>query len=495
MSSKLALAERVFVAARDSRGSQHLIRDRRSTSTQQRVFMNTFRSLRFLLGVWLALTAGLAPPAHAQSNTPEIIHVETGTHKLLRYPSAVGRVAIGDPKTADVNVINGRELLVNGIKPGITSLLVWPRSAGKRGGADAKEYRISVGALPSTDPELAQLDIQPNGALDGTAPNLLAHRRAVQIAGPGAKDANADRSAVFGETQVTSQVRIVEVNRTSLQQYGFNVFKNSSNTLASLSTPSSITGVQSNTSGLGLTVLSATGFLPAASAFNLLLGNPQAGLFGALSVLQSNGLARVLAEPSLTALSGQTASFLAGGEFPYPVPQSSGSGTGGGTITVQFREFGVRLNLTPTVLSSNRIAMKVAPEVSDLDFTNALQISGTTVPGLVIRRTDTTVELGDGETFVISGLVSNNLTNNINKVPWLGDIPVLGAFFRSTTINRQEKELIMIVTPHLVRPIAKGAPLPPLPGESTDRYRPNFAETMFLETGNFGQTNESGYSK
>jgi pilus assembly protein CpaC len=202
----------------------------------------------------------------------------------------------------------------------------------------------------------------------------------------------------------------------------------------------------------------------------------------------------VLAEPSLTALSGQTASFLAGGEFPYPVPQTSG-GSGSGTITVQFREFGVRLNLTPTVLSNSRIAIKVAPEVSDLDFTNGLSISGTTVPGLIIRRTDTTVELGDGETFVISGLVSNNLTNNVDKVPWLGDIPVLGAFFRSTRIDRTEKELIMVVTPHLVRPIARGAALPPLPGESTNGYRPNFAETMFFESGDFGQSSESGYSK
>jgi len=155
----------------------------------------------------------------------------------------------------------------------------------------------------------------------------------------------------------------------------------------------------------------------------------------------------------------------------------------------------VRLNLTPTVLSNNRIAIKVAPEVSDLDFTNAITISGTTIPGLIVRRTDTTVELGDGETFVLSGLVSNNLTNNVDKVPWLGDIPVLGAFFRSTRIDRTEKELVMVITPHLVRPIAKGTALPPLPGEGTDRYRPNFAETMFLETGDFGQDADTGYSK
>ena len=234
-----------------------------------------------------------------------------------------------------------------------------------------------------------------------------------------------------------------------------------------------------------------TGFLPIGDAFNIVFGNN--GYTGILSVLERKGLARTLAEPSLTALSGQTASFLAGGEFPYPVPQ--GSATGGGAITVQFREFGVRLNLTPTVLSNSRIAIKVAPEVSDLDFTNSVTIGGTTIPGIVIRRTDTTVELGDGETFVLSGLVSNNLSSNVDKVPWLGDIPVLGAFFRTTNINRTEKELIMVITPHLVRPMSRGAQMPALPGESTDRYRPNFAETMFLESGNFGQEAETGYSK
>ena len=457
-------------------------------------------SRSFAVAALVAVVAAQMPlPVRAAAPVPaasgaETVLVEPGTHKLVRAKGAVTRVAIGDPKVADVNVINGRELLINGKLGGTTSLLVWTRGA--KGAAEPTEYRIAVAAPASSDPELAKLTVQPGGALDGTLPSLLAHRKASQTSVLRDKDAPPppDRSLVGGETQVMSQVRIVEVNRRSLQQYGINLFKLGANSAAGIGIPSSLAGAPLSGSGSGLVgaFAGATGFLPIGDAFNIVFGNN--GYTGILSVLERKGLARTLAEPSLTALSGQTASFLAGGEFPYPVPQGGGA-NGTGTITVQFREFGVRLNLTPTVLSNSRIAIKVAPEVSDLDFTNAVTIGGTTIPGIVIRRTDTTVELGDGETFVLSGLVSNNLTTNVDKVPWLGDIPVLGAFFRTTNITRNEKELIMVITPHLVRPIAKGSQLPQLPGAATDRYRPNFAETMFLESGNFGQDADTGYSK
>ncbi|MBA4283926.1 MAG: hypothetical protein C0434_00135 [Xanthomonadaceae bacterium] len=456
--------------------------------------------MRFSIGGQLSRVLGIAVVAvstlmhvprvsAAEAAAPvETITVEPGTHKLIRAKGPVSRVAIGEPKIADVNVVNGREVLINGKSGGVTSLLVWTRGNG------ATEYRIAVASAVAPDPELSALSIQPGGSLDGTTPSLLAHRKATLSTSPRDKDspAPADRSFSGGETQVMSQVKIVEVNRTTLQQYGINLFSIGNNAVGGVSGPSSIASAgRSGSSALLSSFTSATGFLPIGDAFNIVFGNN--GYTGILSVLERKGLARTLAEPSLTALSGQTASFLAGGEFPYPVPQ--GSATGGGAITVQFREFGVRLNLTPTVLSNNRIAVKVAPEVSDLDFTNAVTIQGTTVPGIIIRRTDTTVELGDGETFVLSGLVSNNLTNNVDKVPWLGDIPVLGAFFRSTSINRTEKELIMIITPHLVRPLARGTQTPALPGAGLDNYRPKFAETMFLETGDFGQDAETGYSK
>lgn len=422
-----------------------------------------------------------------------VITIESGVHKLLRQPGAVRRVAVGDPAIAEVTVINNREVLITGKKSGVTSLLIWPKS----GTADAPtEYRLRVGPAldplkaKSSDPDLAKTKIDARDGLSGSVPTLLAHRSAKLTAQTQAQQAGADAAAkvvdqsrVDLETQVMTEVKIVEVKRSTLQQYGLNVLKSTGNTTAGLVTPGSLTSAS---------VTGVTGSLstPIANAFNLVIGNPRDGILGILSFLEQKGLARTYAEPTLTAMSGQTASFLAGGEFPVPVSQ--GGSTGG--ITIQYREFGIRLSLTPTVLSRDRIGLKVAPEVSDLDFSAGITTAGVTVPALTVRRTDTTVELGDGESFVISGLVSSSLINNANKVPWLADIPVLGAFFKNVSVNRNEKELVMVVTPRLVRPLARGARRPPLPGAATDNYRPSFGQLTFEETGKFDQS-QFGFSK
>ena len=438
----------------------------------------------------LALTLVLSLPAGAQQapaavSNANLIQVEQGTHKLLRQ-NAVARVAVGDPAIADVSVINRREVLVTGKALGITSLMIWATKDGL-----PHEYRIRVAGVKDPlratvpDPELKGAVIDQGLALEGRLPNLLAHRRAKNSSLQGSKDGKvADRSNVELETQVMTDVKIAEVSRRTLQEYGLNFFKANSQFSLGVSPPGGQNGVSSFSGAL------PTAILPLQNAFNILFVNSGQGLLGALSLLEQKGLAHTLAEPSLVATSGQTASYLAGGEFPIPVAQSGGSSTSS-AITIQYKEFGVRLNLTPTILSRNRISLKVAPEVSDLDFSNGLQLSGFAVPSLIVRRTDTTVELGDGETFVISGLVSSNLVNNVNKVPWLGDIPVLGAFFKSTAINREDKELVMVVTPHLVRPLSREAKLPPLPGERYNKYDPNFAQAFFLEHGDY----DTGFSK
>lgn len=439
--------------------------------------------------------------ARAAVPDDRVIAVEAGVHKLLRQPQAVARVAIGDPAVAEVTVINRREVLITGKKNGVTSLLIWPKS----GTGDAPtEYRLKVGPVKDplkvklADPDLAQVQSDAAEGLSGSVPTLLAHRRAkieaqsqAQAAAGSTTAAKvADRSTVDLETQVMTEVKIVEVKRSTLQAYGLNVLKNTGNTTAGLTTPGSLNanatvGAVGGNAGLVGNVAS-----PISNAFNLVIGNPRDGILGVLSFLEQKGLARTYAEPTLTAMSGQTASFLAGGEFPVPVSQG---GTTGG-ITIQYREFGIRLSLTPTVLSRDRIGLKVAPEVSDLDFSAGITTAGVTVPALTVRRTDTTVELGDGESFVISGLVSNSLINNANKVPWLADIPILGAFFKNINVNRTEKELVMVVTPRLVRPLARGGARPPLPGAATDNYRPGFGQLMFEETGKFDQST-FGFSK
>jgi pilus assembly protein CpaC len=187
------------------------------------------------------------------------------------------------------------------------------------------------------------------------------------------------------------------------------------------------------------------------------------GLFADLSLMESNNLARVLAEPTLIALSGQSASFLAGGEIPVPVPEALG------TTSIQYKSYGVGLTLTPTVLSPQRIALKVAPEASQLDFQNAVTINGVSVPAITTRRADTTVELGDGESFVIGGLIDRETLSNVSKVPLLGDLPILGAFFKQLNYQQNDKELVIVVTPHLVSPLAKDARLPATPGEQSEQ--------------------------
>jgi len=447
------------------------------------------RAMLLLMTGLLASIAGAAPVGDSR-----VLTVEAGVHKLLRQPGPVARVAVGDPAVAEVTVLNRREVLITGKKPGITSLLIWPK-----GGTAAQEYRLRVG--PATDPlkvklvdpETAGTKVDAEDGLTGTVPNLLAHRRAKlgaaveaqRLIGGDKPVTVQDRSAVDLETQVMTEVKIVEVKRSTLKQVGFNFLKNSANTRAGIFSP----GAGSQTaSGAGTSGVPS----PINDAFNLVIGNPADGLLGILSLLEGKGLARTYAEPTLTAMSGQTASFLAGGEFPVPVPQ--GGNNSGGSITIQYREFGVRLSLTPTVLSRDRIALKVAPEVSDLDFSAGITIGGVAVPSLLVRRTDTTVELGDGESFVISGLVSNNLISNVDKVPWIGDLPIIGGFFKNSSVNREQKELVMVVTPRLVRPLARDARRPALPGAGTEAYKPSFAELMFFETGKY-DNQAFGFSK
>ena len=435
-----------------------------------------------LLALLLSVGALLAPRIGA-SEPEATLRVGSGTHELLRRDFAVVRVAVGNPEVAEVNVINRRELLVTGRRTGLTSLMIWPQ-----GGGDPERIRLEVAPVGAADaepdPDLAEARIQPGRSLSGPLPNLLAHQRAraKAQAGTGGEGEISDGSAVEMETQVLTEIRIAEVSRRTAQRYGFNFARNISNTTGGVFSPGSLGGIEGGPAE-GFTIES--NLVPLNNAFNLVLGDASDGILGVLSLLEAKGMARTLAEPSLTATSGQTASFLAGGEFPVPVSQ--GGATAGG-ITVEFKEFGVRLNLTPTILSRDRIALKVAPEVSELDFTAGIEIGGTSVPVLTVRRTDTTVELGDGESFVISGLVSSNQVNDLNKLPGLGDIPILGAFFKSAERSSEERELIMVVTPHLVRPIGRGAELPTLPGSREGDYRPRFDQFMLQESGAYDQS-------
>lgn len=441
---------------------------------------------RLVLAVIFSLTAGLAV-AYLPDN--QVLQVDKGTHELLRQSADIERVAVGDPSVADVNVINRREVLVTGKAMGITSLLIWGRNAGA-----PQEYRVTVGHPPNPagelpqDPDLAQARVVPGQGLAGQVPSLGAHRRARAQSAEGDAAEAVDASTVAVDTQVHAAIKIVEVSRTTLEQFGFNFIKNSLNTTVTVSPPGALSGIAQNQELGSFDLASGSGFRAVQDAFQLAIGDATNSVLGVISLLERRGLARTLAEPSLVAASGQQASFLAGGEFPIPVVQGNSN-----AVSVEFKEFGVRLTMSPTVLSADRIALKVAPEVSELDFNSGFQSGGVAVPGLAVRRTDTTIELGDGESFVISGLISNRLQSSVDKIPFLGDVPILGAFFRSSQYTRDERELIMVVTPTIVRPLAAGAQTPPLPGAELDGYRPGFGELLLFENGRFDTG--SGFSE
>lgn len=388
----------------------------------------------------LVLSAGAAQASCGQVNDvmPQVQHMDAGVQKTVEFPTEVQRVAVGDAAIADIEAIDRRRILVTALDGGLTSLYVWTRC--------------------SPEPDRTLVMVSDRAALD-------VHEQ------EGSRAQVADLPM-----QVQTDIRLVEVSRSRLRELGASILgrRESSNFL--FGSP----GVVDGRAAPGAVAGAASGIPGSDSGFNIFYGGGSNRLLGLLNALEASDFAYTLAEPSLVALSGQSATFHAGGEFPVPVPSS-----GSDSISVQFREFGVRVSLTPTVIDGDRLTLKVAPEVSELDESAGISVNGTTVPGVRMRRTDTTVSLGDGESFVISGLVSSSTAAQVDKLPGLGDLPVLGAFFRSSRVSADDRELLMIVTPHLVQPFARDAQLPELPGEEYRHYRPGPAQQFFIEDGRF----------
>jgi pilus assembly protein CpaC len=413
-----------------------------------------------------ATLAGNAPEVHidGQGQPGQTIALAVGEQQRIGVAQPLVRVAVGDPAVADVLVIKeggqGGAVLIDGKSAGTTNLMLWTK-----GRPEPLAYTVDVGAaaapalLDSSTPQVRTFG--GNAVISGTTPTMESHQRAVAAASSGeAKGGSVtDLSTIPTPGVVQVDVRVVELSRTVLKEAGFNLFKQSNGFSFGSFAPSALTSV----TGGATSSIQLTSVTPIASAFNLLLNSAGRGIFADLSLMEDTNLAHVLAEPTLVALSGQSASFLAGGEIPVPVPE------GLGTTTIEYKPYGVGLTLTPTVLSPQRIALKVAPEASDLDYQNAVTIDGTSVPAITTRRADTTVELGDGESFVIGGLIDRETSSNVSKVPMLGDLPIIGAFFKQLTYQQSDEELVIIVTPHLVKPLAKGAPLPATPGEGSER--------------------------
>jgi len=408
--------------------------------------------VRFISAFWVLMLLSAAPASAAEPAGVGDLALTVNDQRALDVTGQPTRVLVADPAVADVQLLrsgSGRAaaIMVVGKKPGSTTVQVWVR-----GERDPRVSRVTVqGSLQSALPPLDGLATTLHGdaaLISGRASSLLAHRAetagAVDAVGA---DKVLDGSVVGPGGVVQVEVKVVEMSRNVLKDVGVSL--GASNTRGGFSYGMAGGGIVGNAWNIGASLVRG--------AFNLDV---------TLSLLQNNGLARVLAEPTLLALSGQSASFLAGGEIPIP---SSGSL---GTQNVEYKPFGIGLTVTPTILAADRIALKVAPEASELDWANAIPVSSgsstSLIPALRTRRADTMVELGDGESFVIGGLVSRTTMASVDKLPLLGDLPIIGAFFRSMNYTQEEKELVIVVTPRLVRPIARGANLP-LPGEQAER--------------------------
>lgn len=416
-----------------------------TTSTsglQQALLMALMAATPFALSL-----PAVAQPAQGESAMPVALILETNEQRPWTLPENLERIAIADPSIADLTRMgSGRQSLLVGKSPGATTLLLWHRNA-----ATPQRIRIEVRtpvqqALPR-EARASLITHQDQAAITGASTTALAHQQLYSAAAAqGVKPAQIHDAAVIGHSgQVQVEVKVVEFSKSVMRQIGLNFQK---------SNGSFEYAIGNGVGGEGGNAVS--------SAFNLIASSGRNNWSTNINLLQANGMARVLAEPTLVAMSGQSASFLAGGELPILEPQGLGS------TTITFKPFGIGLTVTPTVLSPDRIALKVAPEASDLDYARGITLDGVQVPAITTRRADTAVELGDGETFIIGGLVSSQTSAMVNKVPLLGDIPIIGNFFRNLNQKEEEKELVILVTPRLVRPIARDTELV-LPGDQQSR--------------------------
>lgn len=386
-----------------------------------------------------------------ESTGLEKIEMTVGKSVLLRTPDPIKRASIADLEIADFNLLSPREMYITGKASGVTNITLWQSEGRLRVydvvvTPDVSTFKQKLHELLPEERDIRVLAFDDSITLTGRISSTAGLSQALALAEVYvSKGKVRNLLEVAGVHQVMLEVKVSEMSRTLLQRLGVNwLYANSDGEfgVGLLGKMASLASEESNLGAgpLGLLVS------PAANAlFRFNSGNGTHTVM--IDALEEEGLVKVLAEPTLIALSGQTATFLAGGEFPVPIPQ------GLGTVGIEYKSFGVALAFTPTVLDQNRISMHVVPEVSELDYATAVQFEGYVVPGLSTRRTSTVIELGDGQTFAVAGLLKDNVLDRMSKYPFLGDVPVLGNLFRSRGFQNNETELVILVTPHLVKPL------------------------------------------
>lgn len=418
-------------------------------------------------------------PAQGQSaqeaEAPQTLHLLVGRSLVITSPTRIKRVSLADPTIAEAVVISPTQVLVNGKAPGGVSLIIWNEADESQ----SFEVSVDIDVLGLTQKihevfptEKVQIETSGNVVmLSGRISSAQVADKILEVVKNAAPKVTSLMEVPPAPTaQISLQVRFAEVNRVAISQFGVNILRNfGSNMPMSLTTeqfsPPTLGTTQSVTSNGNTSTTNQSGndFL-ISNLLNIAVFRPDINLAAFIQALQENNLLEILAEPNLLTESGKEASFLAGGQFPYPVLQAVAGGTSG-SITIQFKDFGVRLAFTPTLREDGLIHLKVEPEVSSLDFANAVTLQGFLIPALATDHVTSEMDLRDDQSFAIAGLMDNRVTEQLQKIPGIGDIPILGKLFTSRNLNKNKTELVIIVTPHIVQPLAAGqrAPLPMFP--------------------------------
>jgi pilus assembly protein CpaC len=392
--------------------------------------------------------------------------VMVGKSLLINTTERLRRVAITDPSIAFPQVITPTQILVHGKTPGEVSLLIWDELERSR----SFDLRVDVDVSACADEERRvfpdeQISVTPSRAaivLSGHVSTEDVAKRAGELASAySPKVVNVLTFGPVGAQEVLLQVKFAEVDRTVLSQMGVNFLSTgAANTIGTVTTGQFGGFGQQNLTQNAATGTTTTTSTTINNVLNLFVFRPDINFGAVIEALETKNLLQILAEPNLIAVNGKEASFLAGGQFPFPIVQP---GAGFTAVTISFKEFGVRLQFTPVITPNGNIHLKVAPEVSTLDFANALTISGFTVPALSTRKAETEFELQDGQSFVIAGLMDNRVTDIYNKIPGLGDIPILGAFFRSKSLQKSNSELMVLCTVRRISPSSEPVAPPKTP--------------------------------
>ncbi len=423
------------------------------------------RMFRFPLWTVFALGAcgALAQTQPVRPSTlPRQLTLAAGRGELLQFPAEVQRVAIAEPKIADAVVVSPREVMVNAKSPGNTTLVIW--EAG--GGPVRYDIRVTTDTT-----ELDNLRRELREGLPGASVSVSGNEETLVLTGS-AKDAEqSKRAAALASArakkvvnlvqtppppdprQILLQVKFATVDRTALTELGFNFFSRNDTTLGGMSTQQfqqpRFSQLQFQNQRFSDTTVSISDFL------NLFVFRPDLNIGATIRALQSRNLLQILAEPNLITVEGKQASFLAGGQFPFPtITTTPTGGAVAPVITVQFKPFGVQLNFTPTLTDTGAIRLKVKPEVSSLDFANAVTLQGFLIPAIATRSAETEVILKDGESFAIAGLIDNRVQQVLTKLPGLGDLPIIGHLFRGRSTRKTTDELLVVITPRFVRPLS-----------------------------------------